>query len=76
VKQEHDNAFCLESSEGEIISMVGYCDEDCDDTVLTIMKGRRGKKKQFAATLPREVLEYMRDSIDVILDFHDSKVAD
>jgi hypothetical protein len=76
VKHKLDNAFTLESSEGEIISMVGCCEEDCDCTTLMMTKTRRGKKKHFAATLPREVLEYMRDSIDAILDFHDSKCLD
>ena len=75
MKHEHDNAFTLKSSEGDIISMVGCCEEDCDCTTLMMTRTRRGKQKHVAATLPREVLEEMRDSIDAILEFHSSKYA-
>lgn len=76
MEHKQDNAFILESSEGETIFMVGVTEEDSDDTMLFMTKGKRRRKKHFVATLPREVLEYMRESIDVILAYHDSKGLD
>ena len=70
-----NNAFTLESSGGEVICFIG-CDDDCDCTSLLVTKQRRGKTKRFEITLPRQALEMLRDGIDSILEFHDSKSLD
>ncbi len=71
-----NNAVVIESPAGEIISLLGCCEDDCNCTTLMMTRTRRGKTREIAATLPRHVLEYLRDSIDDILEFHDSKDLD
>jgi len=73
---KHDNAYTLESSKGEFISIVGCCEEDCDCTTILVTKERRGKRKKVEVTLPRKALEMIRDGIEAVLEFHDCKCLD
>lgn len=72
----HDNAYTLESSKGETISIIGCCEDDCDCTTILITKERRGRTKRMEVTLPRKALEMIRDNIEEVLEFHDSKWLD
>lgn len=67
------NAIAIESAHGEVLSVMGCCDDDCDCTSITLTKKRRSKQRGMEVTLSRQALEALRDGIDSILDFHDDK---
>lgn len=68
-----NNAITLESSHGEVISIIGCCEADCDCTSILLTKKRRTKQRQMEITLSRQALESLRDGIDSILEFHADK---
>lgn len=71
-----NNAITLESSHGEVISIIGCCEDDCDCTSILLTKERRNKQRQIEITLSRQALESLREGIVSILDFHDDKCLD
>ena len=73
---KENNAITLESSHGEVISIIGCCEDDCDCTSILLAKERRNKQRRIEITLSRQALETLRDGIDSILEFHDDKCLD
>ena len=73
---EFENEFSLESPHGEILSIVGCTDDDCDCTMIELAKRKKGKTRRAQITLPRLALELLQESIEAILEFHDSKYCD
>lgn len=68
-----DSDVTLTCAYGEIIRMIGCPEHDCDCTTFIVTKPSGGKSKQIKVHLSREGLEMLRENIDDILEYHDSK---